>query len=412
MLRIKIKVGKNIWLKILFISCIAIAIFGEVKADASRPLYQVAAFIDNLKLKYIMEVAAIFIGLVACYADPAKRKLSNIKMLYETKYLLIMVGIIGVITVVYQLMNGIYMESYIELFQWICPILFVFVMVNVFDDDFDFCFDLAFYMTIILYLYYMGPRFTLENFGKIDFISSYSPFEGIFAFYTCIMISYFLFNKKRFKAFVCMMVTILSFKRIAVITTIVLFMFYGFIRKKSPVNSFVLNVVRVFFIILPLIIAAICNEELAQWIYNTFNIDIYRFTLGRFDMMTYLLEADVLKYGLSSTIKALNEEFSYVVQSGVDHVSLHNDIMKVYLETTIIGSIAFSWCNFEIVKKCVASFVLMLYMFTDMIFNHLTGSGSVTMWILVYLSIYYFNKESVQAGQQLREQCDNSEATA
>ncbi len=401
MLKIKIKVGKNTWLKVLFIACIAIAIFGEVKADDTRPLYYFADLIDRMRVKYLLEVIAIICGLVVCYADPEKRKLPNIKMLYETKNILLMCGIIGVITVGYQLMNGFYMDSYVELFQWVCPMLFVFVMVNVFDDDFEMIFDIAFYLTVFQYFYYMGGRFTLENFKKIDFFNSFSPFEGIFAFYTCIMISYFLFANKRIKAFICMFITIMSFKRIAIITSIVLFVFYGFMHKNKRVNPILLNTVKVIFILIPFVLVAICNEDLARWIYSTFNINIYRFTLGRFDMIMYLLESDGMKYGLGSTIKALNEGFSYVVDSGVDHVSLHNDHMKIYLETTIIGTISFVWFNFNIAKKCNAAFIIMLYMFVDMLFNHLTGSGSVTMWILVYLSIYYFNKESENPEQSV-----------
>ncbi len=388
---------KDMWLKLLFASCIAISIFGELKADSSMALYKVAAFIDNLKLKYILEVVAIAAGLFVCYKSPAKRKLSNINMLYETKNMLFAIGVMGLITVVMQFFNGFYSYSYLELFQWICPLLFVFAMVNVFDD-FEFCFDLAFYMTVILYVYYMGNKFTISNFKLISFADSNSPFEGIFAFYTCIMIGYFLYTNKRVKAFICLLVTVLSFKRIALITVILMFAFYKFIPRRKRVSPVLINIAKIVFIIIPIVLTIICNYEFAEWLYDTFAINIYELTLGRFEMISVLVESDNLVYGLGSTIKVLDVEYSDRIMEGVaNHVSVHNDILRIYLDTTIVGTVAFTCCSFNAAKKCYASFFLMLYMLTDMIFNHLTASGSVTMWILVYMSIYYFNNESAMA---------------
>ena len=401
---IRIRVSRNAWLKFIFACSIFIAIFGELKSNAATPLYQIAARIDGMKLKYLLEVFAIGIGLVGWYRSSEKRKASNINMRYEAGNILAAIGVFAVITFFFQAVNGFSSWSINEFIYFLIPILFVFVYVNVIDGDVSYIFEMVFYLMTFLFLYYMGRKFTPANFRLISFGNSSSPFESIFSYFACVLMMYFLYEGKKAKSFICLFITVISFKRIAMIYALLIFIVYKFVPKNKPVSPVLINIVKVFFVVVPFVIATLCNDDFAAWFNESFNMDIYKLTMGRFERINMVLDSGEMKYGLGSTTSYfLNNyrELGYTLANNV--YNIHNDIARFYIETTAVGSIAYTWFNFNSVKFCYASFLLMLYVFTDMMFSHLTGSGTVTLWILIYFMIYYFNTKSREVREQAEE---------
>lgn len=70
---------------------------------------------------------------------------------------------------------------------------------------------------------------------------------------------------------------------------------------------------------------------------------------------------------------------------------MHNDILRIYMECTIVGTIAFTVQYFKIVKDNIFSFLLMLYAFMELFVAHYIGPGSTSFWIIAYILTFYFN---------------------
>lgn len=395
---IRIKIGRNAWLTALFVLCVLCAIFSEQKIFADTALYGIASKLDMRNVKYILECLAIAVGIFVWYLNNQKIKISDIKMHREAAYAFFAVSSLAVITVIFQLRNGFMARSYKEIVLFFLPLIFAFVFVNVAEDGIEFCFDAAFYLFVFLFIYYEGRNFTIANFRSISFINSLSPFESGFSFMGCILLQFFLFRNKKVKSLICLLITVISFKRVAMIYSILLFLGYRFIPKEKKVNPVLLRTVIILFIIIPTVFITLCNDEFADWFYRTFSMDINKFMMGRFDRLNMVVDSNDIKYGLGSTTEYISKVYSEISwrQKGVSY-NMHNDICRIYLETTPIGSIIYTWSNFKMADTCYASFLMMLYMFIDMMFNHLTGLGSTTYWILVYLMIYYCNSKAGQS---------------
>ena len=64
---------------------------------------------------------------------------------------------------------------------------------------------------------------------------------------------------------------------------------------------------------------------------------------------------------------------------------MHNDLVKIYLECGILGSIVFTYIYMKAASVSRMLFVMMCYIFFECYFNHLFGAGSTDIWILIYL---------------------------
>ena len=65
--------------------------------------------------------------------------------------------------------------------------------------------------------------------------------------------------------------------------------------------------------------------------------------------------------------------------------SMHNDLIQIYLECGVIGSIIFTYVYIKSASANGISFILMCYVFFECYFNHLFGAGCTHIWILIYL---------------------------
>lgn len=65
--------------------------------------------------------------------------------------------------------------------------------------------------------------------------------------------------------------------------------------------------------------------------------------------------------------------------------SMHNDLVQMYLECGILGSIVFTYVYMKAASVNRMSFALMCYVFFECYFNHLFGAGCTHIWVLIYL---------------------------
>lgn len=378
------KVPKN---QIIFGFLYTIFIFSEQIADDESALANLSNKIDALKIKYIMIIFAIGLLLLRYLKDHRR----FIQFKDETKHVLYIVAVLFVITLFIQIENGFMESSYNEIFFWLIPIIYVYLLVNNIDNVKRYM-DTAFIISFIFFLISISKNLSIRNILAISFVNSNSAFESEYSFYGLVFLIYYMFWKDRTRSILSLIMIILAFKRMAVVFAL-LIISLSLIQNKKGIfnkqpNRKLVLLITIIFILVPLVFHLICSNEFGNWFYGLTGLDFNAFISGRLERLNLCIDNE-MKYGLGSTTQFLNrvwgKEFSR---------NLHNDILRIYLECGIIGTIAFTYNYFKISSKSMVSFILMIYLFTDMMFNHFLGAGRTAFWIIIYLAIYDFNKDS------------------
>lgn len=354
--------------------------------SAGNPLYALSVSIENIKLKYILLV--IGLGYYILSFVRSKKTLPHFQD--ETRTILIMVLVLAFITIIKQVQNGFMSSSYNEVFFLLAPLLYVYFVVNDKNIKVRSLINIAFVIQCVVFLLDIISKLNLQNIRSINFMNSYSPFESEHSFYALVFFIYYLYNNNKFRTILSFIICFLAFKRLAVAVCIVLFIFKilgkdsfleGGISQKSVI------ILTIIYSIIPIAYRGVLTTGFQRWFFNLTNIDFSYFVTGRLYRTQLCIETPML-YGLGSTTEFLKNALP-----GAINRNLHNDILRIYLECGLLGSITLSYCYFKASSKSKISTILMLYLFTDMLFNHFLGAGRTAFWILIYFVIYYFNAE-------------------
>lgn len=363
----------------------SIFIFSEQIEDDGSALAQLSNTVDSLKIKYMIAVLAIGFLLLRYLKNPNW----FVRFKDETKSILLTTVILSFITVIKQIQNGFMGASYNEVFFWLVPIIYVYFLVNCIEDIKPYM-DTALIIQFIFFIIGIMDSLSIKNILAINFINSNSAFESEYSFYGLVFFMYYLFMKDKCRSILSLIMTILAFKRMAVVFALFILLISVIQTKKGTFNktpsSKVVFMVTVLFILIPIGFHLICSDSFGSWFYSVTGLNFNAFISGRLDRLNLCIDNE-MKYGLGSTTQFLNQ----VLVGGFNR-NLHNDVLRIYLECGIIGSIAFTYDYFKIASKARMSFLLMLYLFTDMMFNHFLGAGRTAFWIIIYLSICTFNE--------------------
>ncbi|SEQ25377.1 hypothetical protein [Butyrivibrio sp. TB] len=377
--------------KLLFILVYLSFILSERVTDSNKIFGRVSLLIESVKLKYIIIVAAI-LWLILIYF---RKNHHRILFKTETQYIAIYIAVLSFITLLQQMRNGFFSYSILEIVFLVVPILFVFLLLNCSKTSVNKYVDIAFIIQYIVFLSELVSLFSLKMLQQIDFISSYSPLESDLAFYGVVFTAFYSYKDEKVKMLLSVFMTFISLKRLALLFCL-LFVLVNIIKPNMlytgrPSNKTIL-VISTIFVMCPVLISVLVSDQMLELIYKVTNISLNELTLGRIDRIKLCLNNDI-QYGLGTTTVYL----SNVMNNDISR-NLHNDILRIYIECTFIGSVFFTYCNFKITRRSFFSLLLMIYLFTDMIFNHFLGAGRTFFWIIVYLTINYFNSNNIQKG--------------
>ena len=188
-------------------------------------------------------------------------------------------------------------------------------------------------------------------------------------------------------AFIC-------FKRIPTLFCILYFIIDLILNNKNKIYKINKNIINFFiliFTILPIILRLIYTDSFAAWFYSTFEIDFNLFTMTRMDIVSSVLNNNsFINYGLGSIT-------NFLIERGVDgQMNMHSDILRIYIECSIIGSFFMTKNLLNICKRNYYSILIMIFIMVQMAFNPTLGAGSISMWILIYLVIFNINNEQLE----------------
>ena len=377
----------------LFFSCILLFFVCEYRTGILF-IDKITSMLEEKKIKYLY---VFFITIICFFTTNFEKE----KAFYQ-EFIRYILGIfvLALISLFKQILNGFNSILINEIMYYITPLIFSFFIINRKNGKIEKYIDYIFYIIIILFLTInIDNLFNVKKLLAIDFINSSSPFESGFAFYLIILLIYYTYKKDKLKAIVSFAICVLSLKRITFLFSIIFLIFKNIIEKRK-VNYWILIIA---FLMVPILFNIVCNDTINSLFYDLTGMDFNVFLKGRFEFINLLFDSTEIKYGLGSCKLFLSnyykEYYSSLGYSGIaDIYDPHCDIVRFYLECTIIGSLALNYAFFKNAKNSNISTFITFYIFVESCFNHVFGSGNTVYWILVYLVIYYFNYEYNKSG--------------
>ena len=357
-----------------------------------RKLRQVDCFFLFVMIAYAFDFGNLKYAMAWCFSAIyflgsglyEKRRLKGI----GKEYLLIFGGItfLFVITAILQMINGFNSYAINEAVYYYTPLIFIIVYSQISEEqDVETILNYLFVLYVIVFLKNFAGQLTLANLKSISFANSYSPFESELAFVFLIFECFYLYMGKRKNAIISLILCILSFKRISMLAAIAFFIFSKWIVVKKAVNKKIVIVTTVVFVLLPVLTCLMLNDTFEAWFYQTFHVTLNEITLTRSSRIEAVINSGQIKYGLGSVTTYLTKYLNALHGSNFSNRNLHNDLVKIYLECGILGSIVFTYIYMKAASVSRMLFVMMCYIFFECYFNHLFGAGSTDIWILIYL---------------------------
>ena len=385
MLRIKIKMKSVVY----YLIVITIFLFVISEGIGDGPVLAIASVMDNLKIKYVFLAFSIFL----CLGLSFNGSVISLPSLFKHEYTNFFKSLISLtlITIVLQCINGFRAFSYYQLAYLYIPLIFAVFVICYAYDNLDSILNLSFIFLIIAFICDNVSYLNISAVKMINFATSYSPFEtGNCFLFLCLEV-YFLgkFGRKNWKSILSLILTILTFKRLDVIVGIICFAIVPIIKEKKVPRWLFWGTV-IFFCLIPFGMELFYSKETAAFLQSRFGIDMFELTMRRSMRAAIALDnRDKIKYGYGSVTHYLSEYFS----AKADKFNLHSDVLRIYLDCTILGTILYTFFSFLAVKESIMSYIIMLLFFIEMIFNHPLGAGCVGNWIIIYTIIFSFNLE-------------------
>ena len=291
-----------------------------------------------------------------------------------------------VISILMQIYNNDFKLSYVcsDLIRMGLPIINAFLFVNTIDKkDFHIFFNIFLLRFILQFIFANLSMMSLSNILSISWISSSSAMESSLAHDFIIMEMYYLMNKEKKKALICIFFCMLSMKRLSFILAPLLFIIANKIGNVK-VKKKTVNIVKIITIMSPIVVLLLYSHNVQDYLYENFNINLNEMSTGRVQIYDTLSNSIPYYNGLGS----INEFLSSFVKTKFGTTwngILHNDFLRIYLETTILGVIFVGNNLVEIGKKNRWHFLMVCYLIFVAITSHIFNYFSV--WVTFYMII-------------------------
>ena len=352
--------------------------------------------INHSGIKHVLVVFTCACGLISL----PKQKYT--KFNWELKYILFASVFLYVISIFFQLYNQSFKSySLKEFYFLITPVIFIYCLFNLFSrKELERWMDVLFYFSCFVFVgkYALTQYSDFSVSGLIQMfnwrnliLDSVSPLSSESDTGVLMMIFdfYYIFKNDKRKIIIASLLAFFGYKRFVCLFLILFLIISPFMsRGKKPKYYWVVTTI-VIFLFLPSTVYIMCTDEFAFWFESKYDVDFNEFTMTRFYIVNMVIDANLTNYGLGTVTHYLE------VLGNAGQTNMHNDILRIYMETTIIGSIVFTGCFFKIASKNIFSYFMMLFMFVELYVAHFLGPATIIFWIFVYYNIFYFNSELI-----------------
>lgn len=351
--------------------------------------------LEKLHVKhYVLMVSVLLLGIV---------QWNYLKRTEELKRWGLIVGGLFGISLLLQIVHGKFQWFTIEqLYYMVIPFLFVYLVFNYAEvDRIDNIVTATMICGIlsVLLRWIIDGTFTVQNVLRmLDlrnlFIDSTSPMgESGLSSYFVIMLIFFIYRRKTIRSIVCAVFCFMCYKRFAVFFMLITVLFWWLLKMKRVHKAWLWSAI-VVFLLLPFAAQMMCTDSFSNWFYTRYGIDFNMFTMTRFYIINTVVDANLTSYGLGTVTHFLEQ------RSVSGQLNMHNDILMVYMDCSIVGSYLFTKNFFYMCRNNYYSFWLMLFIFGQMFVTHCLGSGTITIWLLIYTLVFYFNREAQKSDEE------------
>lgn len=342
-------------------------------------------FIDSLGLKHICMIGAVAVGF---FSDLKQGKLKIKMFRYEIKMVILAILSLVLISFGYMAVNG-YANYWIsQVYFLVMPLWFAY---TIFKNDFSvrrFKSIVNFLLVVTSILYSIFIVYTIVIEGKpiiFSYIESESPFESEVAHFYLLMYIFYTFIEDYRGRFVSAVFCVLAWKRLCLIC-LVLITIAGFMKLRNKrVKIGYIIVIAVIFSMYPMINEYMMTAEFGRWFSQTTGLNFVDFSNFRYYALKAAIDGGLSSKGLGTFFSVKVPWYGHFVK-----VSLHNDLMRLYLEVSIVGLFLYLLFTGAVARRRFSVFVI-LYLFMEMTSNHLVGNGGIPYWLLGYSLIFFFN---------------------
>lgn len=359
----------------------------------------------NIKLSttitYLIMLLPVIIGiLVILYLRFTKQKKLKYKYLFELKIGIFIFLVFLIISFVKSNQTGVFTWGSLgESIRILIPFMYTFIIINFLSKS-----DITFFMrtcTLVAMICFLATidysNINISNILSISFSNSYSPFENFeVSLLSNALAIYFLYNNKNniIWCVLSVLLVFLNFKRVFIISAIILILCVLFKIKNKRVNNFVLIISSFFWILITKFYMYMLRPENYFWDMNKLHIDIVEFTMSRAYRVWYLIQNGFQSYGLGSTTSSLNKAFKMGLTGNSLGVTLEMDFIKILMELGIIGIAIFIFSYYELTRHNFYSYVVISLMFLQLLMaNGLTRYFEFSI-ILTTIGLIYCENNS------------------
>ena len=260
----------------------------------------------------------------------------------------------------------------------------------------------SFYLALIFFFYVIIYQILSgSGLSEINPLESFSPFESGLAPYFVFFEIYYLAKNDKKKVLLCALLSILSLKRLCLLKAILLLTFL-FKKNVKQVPKVIYYASISLFILAPLIVEFIYSDIGVALIEDVTGMNISLLTMSRNSLTAFVLdEVESHNYGLGTTVALITEGAGDLAIAG----SLHSDILRIYLEGTILSTIVFTVSYFKMIRNyAFYPFLIIFHYFSEGLFNHyMLGAGNTCQLILFYLLLYFLNRQNANSDIKCKE---------
>ena len=339
--------------------------------------------------KYATLLLAIVYGFY--YLHSRDHRWKYLDLLWRISLVIVTFVLISTVKMVY---SGVFSLAVFELAVYmLLPVVTTVIALNLADqDDIYNCLRWILYITFFVYcVYEVGlEMFTEGNLAAISYENSYSTFESHYTSATAMgLCAYFSFDRrKKSVTLLSLVFSLLTFKRVFVVCSIVLFALPLFINVKRRVNIYVHRlcalgicavVVAYYWFLIP---------ENHMFLEKLLGIEsVYDFTSSRSVFFEYIYNNPFfVNFGWGSC------------EASLGHL-LEMDLIQMLLELSIVGLVVFVFTYWRIAGTTIYGMVYMGFHFLNMLTSHSLANAFV--WTIVLISLVHI-EDSTQYSRRKR----------
>ena len=323
----------------------------------------------------------------------------NFKYKYETINIVMVILTFVILTIYYSKKNynGVWLtRTNIELSYIMIAVLLAFCCFNLFDYlEINKCMKQLLVIFIILYLFELIFKdISLSDFLNITLTGSYSPTESQKLSSTAMLMFYWFYtfrtsnNKKYF--IISFIYLICVFKRPLIVGAVLLIVLDYIFNLNREIKNKWIWIAKALFIVGTILWTSMLYNKNINIIKLKYGIDLNVFTESRAWFFNALVNYGYKASGYGTTTIELGKAW---FNCGERYIEM--DLVKIYMETGIIGLMVFINNYFNLVRNNLYNFFIMLTIFVTLLFSHSLTEPAYWAGIMLVLGSNIYYKEYI-----------------